>query len=152
MDNASLIIGLVLTLICALPIIYIANNQAKNRKKIKEIFSSFSQGKYNFSEREKHYKKIYALDKTNKGFLFIDLNKENDRASFIDLSDVSSCKYEEIVAGTDDKITLQFKYKSGKPNSEVVLYDLKTDKLGKAYWQENEQFARKWQDAIQDSI
>lgn len=153
MDNASLIIGLVLTLICALPIIYIANNQAKNRKKIKEIFSSFSQGKYNFSERETHYKKIYALDKNNKGFLFIDLNKENDRASFVDLSDVSSCKYEEIVAGTDDsQIALQFKYKSGKPNSEVVLYDLKTDKLGKAYWQENEQFAKKWQDAIQDSI
>ena len=152
MDNASLIIGLVLTLICALPIIYIANNQAKNRKKIKEIFSSFSQGKYNFSERETHYKKIYALDKTNKGFLFIDLNKENDRASFVDLSDVNSCKYEEIVAGNDDQITLQFKYKSGKPNSEVVLYDLKTDKLGKAYWQENEQFARKWQSTIQDNI
>ena len=152
MDNASLIIGLVLTLICALPIIYIANNQAKNRKKIKEIFSSFSQGKYNFSERETHYKKIYALDKTNKGFLFIDLNKENDRASFVDLSDVSSCKYEEITAGNDDQITLQFKYKSGKPNSEVVLYDLKTDKLGKAYWQENEQFARKWQSTIQDNI
>jgi len=153
MDNASLIIGLVLTLICALPIIYIANNQAKNRKKIKEIFNSFSQGKYNFSERETHYKKIYTLDKTNKGFLFIDLNKEKDRASFVDLSDVSSCKYEEITVGNDDsKITLQFKYKSGKPNSEVVLYDLKTDKLGKAYWQENEQFARKWEDTIQDSI
>jgi len=153
MDNASLIIGLVLTLICALPIIYIASNQAKNRKKIKEIFNSFSQGKYNFSERETHYKKIYALDKTNKGFLFIDLNKESDRASFIDLSDVSSCKYEEVIAGNDDsKITLQFKYTSGKPNSEVVLYDLKTDKLGKAYWQENEQFAKKWQATIQDSI
>lgn len=152
MDNASLIIGLVLTLICALPIIYIANNQAENRKKIKEIFNSFSQGKYNFSERETHYKKIYALDKTNKGFLFIDLNKEKDRASFVDLSDVSSCKYEENVAGNDDQITLQFKYNSGKPNTEVVLYDLKTDKLGKAYWQENEQFARKWQDVIQDSI
>jgi len=153
MDNASLIIGLVLTLICALPIIYIANNQAKNRKKIKEIFNSFSQGKYNFSERETHYKKIYALDRANKGFLFIDLNKEKDRASFVDLSDVSSCKYEEISAGNDDsQITLQFKYKSGKLNSDVVLYDLKTDKLGKAYWLENEQFARKWQGAIQDSI
>lgn len=152
MDNASLIIGLVLTLICALPIIYIANNQAKNRKKIKEIFNSFSQGKYNFSERETHYKKIYAMDKTNKGFLFIDLNKEKDRVAFVDLSDVSSCKYEEIVAENEDQITLQFKYKSGKPNSEVVLYDLKTDKLGKAYWEENEQFARKWQGSIQDSI
>lgn len=153
MDNASLIIGLVLTLICALPLIYIANNQAKNRKKIKEIFNSFSQGKYNFSERETHYKKIYALDKANKGFLFIDLNKEKDRASFIDLNDVSSCKYEELASGNEDsQITLQFKFKSGNPNSEIVLYDLKTDKLGKAYWIENEQFARKWQGAIQDSI
>lgn len=153
MDNASLIIGLVLTLICALPLIYIANNQAKNRKKIKEIFNSFSQGKYNFSERETHYKKIYALDKTNKGFLFIDLNNEKNRASFIDLNDVNSCKTKEISTGNDDsKIVFQFKYKSGKANSEIVLYDLQNDKLGKAYWQENEQCAKKWQDAIQDSI
>lgn len=153
MDNASLIIGLVLTLICALPLIYIANNQAKNRKKIKEIFNSFSQGKYNFSERETHYKKIFALDKTNKGFLFVDLNKEKDRAFFIDLSDVNSCKVEEIATGNDDsQITFQFKHKSGKANTEIVLYDLKTDKLGKAYWLENEQVAKKWQTAIQDNI
>jgi len=153
MDNASLIIGLVLALICALPILYIANNQAKNRTKIKGIFSSFSQGNYNFSERETHYKKIYALDKANKGFLFIDLNIEKDSAKFVDLSEVSSCKYEEnSISNEDAQIALRFKYKSGKPDSEVILYDLKTDKLGKAYWQENEQIAQKWQNAIQDSI
>lgn len=153
MDSASLTIGLVLTLICALPLLYIAKNQAKNKNKIKEIFSHFSQGKYNFSTRETHYKKIYALDKENKGFLFIDMEKENNKVAFVDLSDVSSCKMEEVATGNDNsKIIFSFKHKSGKANSEVVLYDLENDKLGKAYWLENEQIAKKWQLILEKNI
>lgn len=151
MDTASLIIGLVLTLVCAVPLIYIANNQAKNRKKIKDIFSHFSQGKYTFSEKETHYKKIFALDKTNKGFLFVDLNRETDRATFIDLSKISSLKIENIEQGEFAQIKYLFKAQSGSLSS-VVLYDLQNDKLGKAYWLENEQVAKKWQSAIENSI
>ncbi|OJX53622.1 MAG: hypothetical protein BGO88_06455 [Flavobacterium sp. 38-13] len=152
MDTASLIIGLVLTLICAVPLIYIANNQAKNKKKVTEIFNHFRQGKYDFSTKETHYKKIYSLDKTNKGFLFIDLNKENDRASFVDLSEVNSCRIEETSSGNnDDKIIFTFKLKNGNTTT-IVLYDLETDKLGKAYWQENEQIAKKWQLIVENTI
>lgn len=151
MDTASLIIGLVLTLVCALPLLYIAKNQAKNKRKVKEIFDHFRQGKYDFSTRETHYKKIYALDEINKGFLFIDLNKENDRASFVDLNEVSSCKMEETSSGNDDKILFTFKLKNGNTTT-VVLYDLENDKLGKAYWQENEMIAKKWQSIIEKNI
>lgn len=151
MDTASLTIGLVLTLVCVLPLLYIAKNQAKNKKKIKEIFDHFRQGKYDFSTRETHYKKIYALDETNKGFLFIDLNKENDRASFVDLKEVTSCRIEETSSGNDDKILFMFKLKNENTNS-VVLYDLESDKLGKAYWQENEMIAKKWQSTIEKNI
>ena len=35
---------------------------------------------------------------------------------------------------------------------EIILYDLAIDKLGNAYWIENEQVARKWQSVIEDSI
>lgn len=151
MDNASLFIGLALTLVCALPLLYIANKQAKNRKKIKEIFNSFSQGKYNFSTKETHYKKIYAIDKEKKAFLFVDLDKENDRTNFVDLNEISSCKVEEISAGGSSRILITFKA-GVKEIQEIVLYDLATDKLGNAYWLENEQFARKWQTIIEDNI
>jgi len=151
MDNASLIIGLVLTLVCALPLIYIANKQAKNRKKVKEIFNSFSQGKYNFSTKETHYKKIYAIDKEKKAFLFVDLDKENDRVNFVDLNEVASCKAEEIAAGGSSRIVMNFKSGS-KEIKEIILYDLATDKLGNAYWMENEQFAKKWQNVIESCI
>jgi len=151
MDNASLFIGLALTLVCALPLIYIANKQAKNRKKIKEIFNSFSQGKYNFSTKETHYKKIYAIDKEKKAFLFVDLDKENDRTNFVDLNEISSCKVEEISAGGSSRIVMIFKAGT-KEIKEIVLYDLATDRLGNAYWLENEQFARKWQTIIEDNI
>jgi len=151
MDTASLIIGLVLTLVCAVPLIYIANNQAKNKKKIKDIFNHISQGKYNFSEKETHYKKIFALDKINKGFLFVDLNRETDRSTFIDLSKISSLKIENIEQGEFAQIKYLFKDQSGSLSS-VVLYDLQNDNLGKAYWSENEQVAKKWQSAIESSI
>lgn len=151
MDNASLIIGLVLTLVCALPLLYIASKQAKNKKKIKEIFNSFGQGKYNFSLKETHYKKIYAIDKEKKGFLFVDLDKENDRANFIDLNEVTSCNVEELSTAENSKITMVFKAGT-KEVQEITLYDLATDKLGKAYWIENKQFAKKWQTVIEDSI
>ena len=151
MDNASLFIGLALTLVCALPLFYIANKQAKNRKKVKEIFNSFSQGKYNFLTKETHYRKIYAIDKEKKAFLFVDLDKENDRANFVDLNEVSSCKVEEISAGESSRIVMIFKAGT-KEIKEIVLYDLATDRLGNAYWLENEQFARKWQTVIEDSI
>jgi hypothetical protein len=152
MDTASLIIGLVLTLICALPLFYIAKNQARNKKKIKEIFSHFTQGKYNFSTRETHYKKIYALDESNKGFLFIDLNKETNRASFVDLSEVNSCIIKETAKIGEEKISFLFKLKTGKADTKIVLYDLENDKLGKAYWEENEQIAKKWLKIINDTF
>lgn len=151
MDNASLMIGLALTLVCALPLFYIINKQAQNRKKVKEIFNSFGQGKYNFLTKETHYKKIYAIDKDKKGFLFIDLDKENDRANFVDLNEVTSCKVDEISAGENSRIVMSFKA-GAKEVKEIILYDLATDKLGNAYWLENEQFARKWQTVIEDSI
>jgi hypothetical protein len=151
MDNASLVIGLVLTLVCALPLFYIANKQAKNRKKVKEIFNSFAQGKYNFSIKETHYKKIYAIDKEKKGFLFVDLDKENERANFVDLNEITSCKVEEISAGESSRIVIIFKA-GAKEIKEIVLYDLATDRLGNAYWLENEQFAKKWQTVIENSI
>ena len=127
------------------------NKQAKNKKKVNEIFKSFGQGKYNFSTKETHYKKIYALDKDKKGFLFVDLDKENDRANFVDLNEVTSCKVDEISAGGSSRIVMNFKA-GAKEIKEIILYDLATDKLGNAYWIENEQVARKWQSVIEDSI
>ena len=151
MDKASLIIGLVLTLVCALPLFYIVNKQSQNRKKVNEIFHSFGEGKYNFATNETHYKKIYALDKDNKAFLFLDLDKETDRTHFVDLNEMTSCKVEEISAGRNSRIVMTFKA-GAKQTKEIILYDLATDKLGKAYWLENEKFAKKWQTLIEDCI
>lgn len=151
MDTSSLIIGLVLTLVCAIPLIYIAKNQTKTRNKIKEIFKRYGQGKFNFTTKETHYKKLYALDEKKKGFLFIDLNDNNTEGFFVDLNEITSCKVDEISAGENSRIIMTFK--SGtKEIMEIILYDLATDKLGNAYWIENEQVARKWQLLIENNI
>ena len=149
MDTSSLIIGLVLTLVCALPIIYIAKAQGKTKNKIKEIFSRYHQGKFIFTTKETHFKKIFALDEQNKGFLFVNLDADHDDTHFVDLNDVTSCRIEQVNIGSNSKIIMHFK--SGtKENKEVVLYDLESDKLGNVYWPGNEQIAKKWQKLIED--
>ena len=147
MDTASLIIGLVMTFVCALPLIYIARSKAKIKKKIKHILETFSLGKFNFKTREMHFKKLYALDEENKGFLFTDLDKEETGTSFIALNEFNSSKIEEVETGTNSKIILYFI--SSSKNKEIVLYD-SDDKTGNAYWLENLQIAKKWQTQIQN--
>lgn len=151
MDTSSLVIGLALLLLCALPIIYIINNQQKNKKKKARIFKMYGQGKYEFSTIENHYRKLYAFDEAQKAFLFADLDQPESEASFIDLTKVTACRAEETTIGTDARISLHFK-SSQKEDEEVALYDSGKDKLGHAYWNENVIIATKWQQILQDSI
>lgn len=150
MDTSSLIIGLVLILICAFPIIYIAKAQGKTKNKIKDIFNKFHQGKFSFKTKELHFKKLFALDEQNKGFLFANLDTENDESYFVDLNGITSCKVEEITAGSNSKIIMSFK--GTKDAQEIVLYDLQSDKLGNVYWPGNEQISKKWQKLIEDCL
>lgn len=151
MDTSSLLIGLVLILICALPIIYIINTQNKNKKKKSEIFKMYGQGKYKFKTVENHYRKLYALDTQNKGFLFADLDQPNTEASFIDLTKVNSCRAEETTIGTDARISLHFKSPQ-RDDEDIILYDSGKDKLGHSYWNENIIIAKKWQQLLEDNI
>lgn len=146
MDTSSLIIGLVMTLVCALPLIYIARTQGKTKKKIKQILESFSQGKYNFKTKEVHFKKLYALDEHNKGFLFTDLDKENREVHFIDLTDFNTCRIQETTTGNHSAIILYFT--GVKEKKEITLYD-SIDTSAIAYWAQNEQIAKKWQSLIE---
>ena len=150
MDTSSLIIGLVLILICAFPIIYIAKSQGKTKNKIKDIFNKFHQGKFSFKTKELHFKKLFALDEQNKGFLFANLDTENDESYFVDLNGITSCKVEEITSGSDSKIIMSFK--GTKDALEIILYDLQSDKLGNVYWPGNEQISKKWQKLIEDCL
>lgn len=151
MDTSSLIIGLVLILICAFPIIYIAKAQGKTKNKIKDIFKKFHQGKFNFKTKELHFKKLFALDEQNKGFLFANLDTENDESYFVDLNGITSCKVEEITTGSDSKIIMSFK-SGAKDVQEIVLYDLQKDKLGNVYWPGNEEISKKWKNLIEDCL
>jgi len=151
MDTSSLLIGIALILLCALPVLYIINNQQKNKKKKARIFRIYRQDKYNFQTVENHYRKLYALDEQNKGFLFADLDQPESEATFIDLTKVNTARVEETTYGTDARISIHFK-SSQKEGEDIVLYDSGKDKLGHAYWNENVIIAQKWQQILQDSI
>lgn len=75
MDTSVTIIGLVLTLIIAIPIFYSIRYSSLNKTKIKSIKQKFSQNnRFNFELMETQNKKVLALDQKNKGFLLMDFN------------------------------------------------------------------------------
>ncbi len=65
---------------------------------------------------------------------------------------MNSCTIEETAKDGEEKISFLFKLKAGKADARIVLYDLGSDKLGKAYWEENEQIAKKWLKIINDTF
>ena len=118
MDTSVTIIGLVLTLIIAAPILYNLRSTSLNKSKINAIKDQFSQNNhFNFEIVDKLNKKILALDDKNKGFLLMDFNTKSEKNSFVNLNDVQSCKLVLTTANNGDttnSIVVEFQYKENK--------------------------------------
>ena len=93
MDTSVTIIGLVLTLIIAAPILYNIRSTSLNKSKINAIKDKFSHNNhFKFETTETLNKKVLAIDEKNKGFLLMDFNSNSENHSFINLNHVQSCK------------------------------------------------------------
>jgi hypothetical protein len=156
MDTSVTIIGLVLTLIIAIPLFYSMRSSSINKAKIKAIKTKFSQNnRFIFELTETQNKKVLALDEKNKGFLLIDFNAKEEVASFVDLNTVQSCK---LVPTTENnsttivKIELEFQYKQAKKTEYISFYKIENDQIGQVCLYEDHQLAKKWAKMIQDCI
>lgn len=156
MDTSVTIIGLVLTLIIAIPIFYSIRYSSLNKTKIKSIKQKFSQNnRFNFELMETQNKKVLALDQKNKGFLLMDFNAKEEVVSFVDLNTIQSCKLIPTTENSSDmivKIEFQFHYKEGEKTDTIPFYTIENDQIGQVCLHEDHQIAKKWIKMIQDCI
>lgn len=152
------IIGLVITLIVAIPVYFSMHSQDKNKKKIQKIIDSYSQGNsFRFSLTQTQNKKTLALDETNKKLLLIDLNTPEEHVYFVDLAEVKNCKLVTKTSNNRDetivKIDFVFQNKeSQKQDFTFPFYTIENDKIGQVCLYEDQQLAKKWQQSLQQIL
>jgi hypothetical protein len=156
MDTSVTIIGLVLTLVIAIPFFYSVRSSSVNKSKIKSIKDQFSQnGHFNFEITESLNKKVLALDEKNKGFLLMDFNSTPEIVSFVNLNEILASKLivtTENKTNTTNKIELEFTYKENKKAASALFYKIENDQLGQVRLHEDHQLAKKWKDKIDNCI
>ncbi|MFV8393128.1 hypothetical protein [Flavobacterium sp. LB2P6] len=157
MDTSVTIIGLVLTFIIAIPLLYVIRSNSINKTKIKTIKTKFSQNNcFNFeSLTETQNKKVLALDEKNKGFLLIDFSAKEEVVFFVDLSTIQTCKLVPTAENNSDtilKIEFEFQYKEAKKAEYISFYKIENDQIGQVCLYEDHQLAKKWTKMIQDCI
>jgi hypothetical protein len=105
MDTSVNIIGLIILILIGIPLSFAFRSNVINKKKIKAIKKQYSQNeRLNFELTEAQNKKVLALDKKNKGFLFMDFNSEKDSVYFVNLNDTNSCKIVLTTENNSDTI------------------------------------------------
>jgi adenylate kinase family enzyme len=154
MDTSVTIIGLFITLLIGIPLFYAMKSNSINNNKIKEIKNKFSQNNcLKFELTETLNKKVLALDKKNRGFLFIDFNSKEEVATFVDLNEVHSCKLVLTTENNSDtivKIEFEFQYKKNKKTEFIPFYKIENDQMNQVCLYEDHQLAKKWREIIQD--
>lgn len=148
MDTSVTLIGLGITLLIAFPLYKIFRSNAINKKRIQEIMSLHPG--FSFGLTETLNKKTYALDEKNKGFLLIDFNYQPEKASFVDLKNVSACRLiptTENFSGEIVKIEKEFVYKNAEKQT-VPVYNIEHDQLTQVCLHEDHELAKKWQQKI----
>lgn len=156
MDTSITIIGLVLSFLIVIPILYSIRSNSLNKSKIIAIKNQYSQnGHFNFDVTETLNKKVLAMDDKNKGFLMMDFNPKSESNTFINLNDVQSCKLavnKESSSEIINQIDLEFHYKESKKTEQVPFYKIENDQMGQVCLYEDHQLAKKWKTLIDSCI
>jgi hypothetical protein len=158
MDTPVMIIGLVLTLIVALPIYFILRAQKVNKTQINTLFAQHSQDNhYKFQLIASQGRKVLGLDSKKKGLLFIDFNLNTPFVTFQDLKQSESCAVvtssPQGKSNTLKKIEWIFMSKKGTPTDNSVLFhDADKNYLVPVYAHEELKLAQQWQETIQKHL
>ena len=158
MDTPVMIIGLVLTLIVAIPIYFVLRGQKVNQQQIRNLFSQYSQGnKYQFQLIATNNRKVLGMDSDKKGLLFIDFNLKEPFVTFQDLKQSESC---EVAisnplgkTNTLKKVEWIFMTKKGTADDNSVLFhDSDKEYIVPVYAHEELKLAQQWQETIQKHL
>ncbi|MGL5111919.1 MAG: hypothetical protein ACRC6O_04700 [Flavobacterium sp.] len=156
MDTAVTIIGIVITLLISIPLYFVFRSNAIHKDKIKAIqILNNPAKKFCFEETENQNKKVFSIDSKNKGLLFIDFHPQKTFSKLLQLDTIISC---EIVYTTDYqrdttvKIELLFIFKKDNKKETLTVYDAQYDLMNQICLYEDDQFAKKWKNKIDQCL
>jgi hypothetical protein len=158
MDTPSIIIGLAILLIVAIPLYFVLRGHQLDQNQIKTLFAQNSQdNQYKFQVIANHGRKVLGMDSTRKGLLFIDFNLKEPYVTFQDLKQSESCKVAtsspQGKSNALKKIEWIFMSKNGSPNENSVLFhDADKNYIVPVYAHEELLLAQQWQQAIQKHL
>lgn len=156
MDTSVTIIGLVITILIAIPITLVFRSNIMNKAKIKEIKKQYSQNDhYNFELTETQNKKILSLDQKNKGFLFIDFSYKKETVYFVDLKDILLCNLLETTQsklGTIANVEIELVHKNTMKKEMIPIYNIENHFLDFNCLFEDHKLAKKWVSLINANL
>ena len=152
MDTAVTIIGLVITILIAIPLYFVIRGNNTNKKKIKAIQALYNpENTFDFEETEKQNKKVFSIDKKNKALLFIDFNPKETISKFIDLNQIVGCHLlytTDVKTNKTVKIEFELLYKRINHKEVFTVYDAKFDPMNQVCLFEDEKLAKNWRQKI----
>ena len=152
MDTAVTIIGLVITILIAIPLYFVIRGNNTDKKKIKAIQALYNpENTFDFEETEKQTKKVFSIDKKNKALLFIDFNPKETLSKFIDLNQIVGCHLlytTDVKTNKTVKIEFELLYKRINHKEVFTVYDAKFDPMNQVCLFEDEKLAKNWRQKI----
>lgn len=152
MDTAVTIIGLVITILIAIPLYFVIRGNNIDKKKIKAIQALYNpENTFDFEETEKQNKKVFSIDKKNKALLFIDFNPKETLSKFIDLNQIVGCHLlytTDVKTNKTVKIEFELLYKRINHKEVFTVYDAKFDPMNQVCLFEDEKLAKNWRQKI----
>ena len=152
MDTAVTIIGLVKTILIAIPLYFVIRGNNTDKKKIKAIQALYNpENTFDFEETEKQNKKVFSIDKKNKALLFIDFNPKETLSKFIDLNQIVGCHLlytTDVKTNKTVKIEFELLYKRINHKEVFTVYDAKFDPMNQVCLFEDEKLAKNWRQKI----
>ena len=152
MDTAVTIIGLVITILIAIPLYFVIRGNNTDKKKIKAIQALYNpENTFDFEETEKQNKKVFSIDKKNKALLFIDFNPKETLSKFIDLNQIVGCHLlytTDVKTNKTVKIEFELLYKRINHKEVFTVYDAKFDPMNQVCLFEDEKIKKNWRQKI----
>ena len=152
MDTAVTIIGLVITILIAIPLYFVIRGNNTDKKKIKAIQALYNpENTFDFEETEKQNKKVFSIDKKNKALLFIDFNPKETISKFIYLNQIVGCHLlytTDVKTNKTVKIEFELLYKRINHKEVFTVYDAKFDPMNQVCLFEDEKLAKNWRQKI----
>lgn len=152
MDTSVTIIGLLITILIAIPLYFVFRGNSINKNRIKAIQSLHNpDNTIDFKESDAQNKKVFSIDKKNKIFLFIDFNPKETFSKLIELKKIIHLKMLYTIneeTHKAEKIELEFTYKKENQKVNLIVYDSKFDPMNQVCLFEDEKLAKNWTQKI----